>query len=79
MPRPKPPKESPGLREIRASEGMQTLIARGLGITRQAVSDWKAIPLNRVIDVETLTGIDRAALRPDIFNLMSKKKKKTAR
>lgn len=38
-----------------------------LGLSRAAVSQWKQIPLNRVRDVERLTGVSRHRLRPDVF------------
>ena len=48
--------------KIRGSE-----LARGLGITHGAVSQWDQVPMNRVLDVERLTGIPRHELRPDIY------------
>lgn len=75
MPRPLPPKESPGLRLIRRTKGLQSKIARILKISRQAVDGWSVIPLNRIIQVEEITGIDREKLRPDIYRLTRKPKK----
>lgn len=37
------------------------------GLTSQAVSQWKKIPAERVLDVESVTGISRHDLRPDVF------------
>ncbi|HEX2554212.1 MAG TPA: Cro/CI family transcriptional regulator [Microvirga sp.] len=45
-------------------------LARRLGISRNAVSEWRAkqrIPVERVLDLERLTGIPRHELRPDIY------------
>lgn len=42
-------------------------LARGLGITRGAVAQWRQIPANRVGQVSKLTGIPPCILRPDIF------------
>lgn len=43
-------------------------LARALGdLTSQAVSQWKRVPGDRVLEVERLTGISRHDLRPDIF------------
>lgn len=44
-------------------------IARQLGITSGAVTQWadKQIPAERVLGVESLTGISRHLLRPDVF------------
>lgn len=36
-------------------------------LSPQAISQWKRVPADRVIDVETLTGISRHNLRPDVF------------
>ncbi|WP_127524656.1 Cro/CI family transcriptional regulator [Mesorhizobium sp. Z1-4] len=48
--------------------GGPTALAKTLGgITPQAVSLWKKVPVDRVIDVERITGISRHKLRPDIF------------
>lgn len=44
------------------------LVEAGHGpITSQAVSQWKRVPPGRVIQIETLTGISRHQIRPDIF------------
>lgn len=37
------------------------------GVSPQAVSQWKKVPAERVLDVERLTGISRHDLRPDVF------------
>lgn len=40
------------------------------GISPQAVSQWKKIPAERVLEVERCTGISRYDLRPDVFGTM---------
>jgi DNA-binding transcriptional regulator YdaS (Cro superfamily) len=40
-------------------------LARALGITSGAVAKWREIPLDRVPDVERVTGYSRKLLRPD--------------
>jgi DNA-binding transcriptional regulator YdaS (Cro superfamily) len=35
-------------------------------LTPQAISQWRQVPADRVIDVETATGISRHVLRPDL-------------
>ena len=60
------PKEAALARAIRAA-GNQDKLARALGITSGAISQWDRIPLNRVLDVERATGIPRYELRPDFF------------
>jgi DNA-binding transcriptional regulator YdaS (Cro superfamily) len=42
-------------------------LARALGITHGAISQWRRIPAERVIDVERVTGIPREKLRPDLY------------
>ena len=57
----------PGIEEaVRAAGGIGAL-ARGLGITQPSVSSWRQIPAARVLEIEALTGISRAVLRPDLY------------
>lgn len=63
----KPIPISPGLKKIRKTRGLALRIAKVLGISRQAVSDWPEIPIGRVAEVEFITKIPREQLRPDIF------------
>lgn len=42
-------------------------IAKGLGLGRAAVSAWPRVPAEAVVQVETLTGIPRETLRPDLY------------
>lgn len=44
-----------------------TDLASELGITKQAVYQWRKIPAERARDVERITGIPREYLRPDIY------------
>ena len=56
-----------GLQEaIRAAGGVSEL-ARRIGISQPSVSNWDRIPAERVLTVESATGINRAILRPDLF------------
>ena len=56
-----------GLSEaIRAAGGVSEL-ARQIGISQPSVSNWIRIPAERVVSVETATGVDRAILRPDLY------------
>lgn len=60
-----------GLQEaIRAVGGVSEL-ARRIGISQPSVSNWDRIPVERVLTVETATGINRAILRPDLFGVHS--------
>lgn len=47
--------------------GSMAELARGLGVSRQALYQWERIPAERVIDVERLTGVRRQELRPDLY------------
>jgi len=46
---------------------VKSRLARDLGITHGAISQWGNVPAERVLEVERLTGISRHTLRPDIF------------
>lgn len=52
-----------------AAVGTASALARELDITREAVSQWKQVPADRVLAVEKATGgkVDRYSLRPDIY------------
>jgi DNA-binding transcriptional regulator YdaS (Cro superfamily) len=54
--------------EMKAA-GSVSALARALGITHSAVSQWRKVPAERVIDVERATGIPREKLRPDLYPL----------
>lgn len=48
--------------------GGPAAISKVLGdVTPQAVSQWKRIPADRVLEMERITGISRHELRPDVF------------
>jgi DNA-binding transcriptional regulator YdaS (Cro superfamily) len=42
-------------------------LARAIGINYQNIQIWKRIPAERMIAIETVTGIPREQLRPDLF------------
>jgi len=53
--------------------GGQSALARYLGCTPQAVQRMYStgrVPATRVLAVESLTGVSRYALRPDIFGVL---------
>jgi len=41
-------------------------LASALGIKHQALYGWKRVPAERVLDMERITGIPRAQIRPDL-------------
>lgn len=51
---------------ITASGGIAKFAAK-IGLSRQAVYGWKRVPAERVVAVETATGISRNMLRPDLY------------
>jgi len=59
-------KDSGLQRAIDAAGGVGAL-ARALGISQPSVSNWTRIPAERVLAVETLTGVARTDLRPDLY------------
>jgi len=57
----------PGLNEAIRVVGSVSELARQLGISQPSVSNWTRVPAERVMSVETLTGVNRMVLRPDLF------------
>jgi TorA maturation chaperone TorD len=53
-------------RAIDAAGGIGAL-ARALGIAQPSVSGWIRVPTDRLAAVESVTGVARAILRPDLF------------
>src|SRR5215203_323825 len=53
-------------RAIRAAGGVGAL-ARSLGVSQPAISNWQRIPAERVLAVEARTGVSRTLLRPDLY------------
>jgi hypothetical protein len=57
----------PILLDVFRAYGTQTAIAKELGVTRQAISKWRHVPLKYVRRVSQFTGLSPAVLRPDIY------------
>jgi DNA-binding transcriptional regulator YdaS (Cro superfamily) len=57
----------PGLRAAVKAVGSMTELAELIDIAPQAISQWDVIPIQRVLEIERLTGVDRERLRPDMF------------
>ena len=51
---------------IQAAGGVSAL-ARKIGISQPSLANWSRVPAERVLAVESVTGIDRAVLRPDLY------------
>ena len=48
--------------------GSRELVAKRLGITRQAIDQWRgAVPPRHVLAIEEMSGFTRYELRPDIY------------
>ena len=58
----------PGLARAIDKAGGVAELARKIGIAQPSVSTWNRVPAQRVIAVETATGISRRELRPDLYD-----------
>ena len=47
--------------------GTAQKFAEAIGVTPQAVSQWRRVPVARVLKVEAVSGVSRHDLRPDIY------------
>jgi DNA-binding transcriptional regulator YdaS (Cro superfamily) len=56
-----------GVELLRERRGLLSDVARGLGLTRPAVTRWKQVPAEYLIEIERISGIPREALRPDLY------------
>jgi DNA-binding transcriptional regulator YdaS (Cro superfamily) len=54
------------MRRLRDEPGQLAKIARAINVNPQAVSQWRMVPLERLIAVERISGIPREELRPDV-------------
>jgi TorA maturation chaperone TorD len=61
-----------GLQEAIRAAGGVTELARRIGISQPSVSNWSRVPAERVLNVEAVTGVARAILRPDLYDDSSK-------
>lgn len=59
----------PALSRAIDEAGGAVVLAKRLGITSQAISQWKRVPPLRVLEVEQATGrrVTRYELRPDLY------------
>lgn len=54
------------LAALKASKSMRSL-ALAIGIKPQSLIKWDQVPPERVIAVESVTGVPREVLRPDLY------------
>ena len=60
--------ESEALERAKTKAGGAQGLSKLLGaITPQAISQWKRVPAERVLEVERVTGVSRSFLRPDLY------------
>jgi TorA maturation chaperone TorD len=57
----------PGLSEALRAAGGVSELARRIGIAQPSVSNWARVPSERVLSVESATGVRREVLRPDLY------------
>lgn len=57
----------PALEAAIEKVGTSRALAAALGVTAQALSQWRRVPPTRVLDVERASGVPRHELRPDIY------------
>jgi DNA-binding transcriptional regulator YdaS (Cro superfamily) len=58
---------SSGLKVALRVAGGAKALAHLLGVNRQAVDKWRHVPAERIVQIERLTGVPRAILRPDLY------------
>ncbi|WP_336511316.1 transcriptional regulator [Agrobacterium tumefaciens] len=56
-----------GVIAVRSAANGASAIARVIGVTPQAVAQWKAIPPEHVLKLERAFGVSRYIQRPDVF------------
>lgn len=56
------------LEKFLSVHGNKSLLAREIGVTKGAITQWDECPVKRVHAVEKVTGIPKYVLRPDFFD-----------
>jgi DNA-binding transcriptional regulator YdaS (Cro superfamily) len=58
-----------GLQLAIQAAGSVNALAKLLGVSQQALSEWRRVPSHRILQVEHATNIPREKLRPDLYRL----------
>lgn len=61
------PERDEGLQIAIEKAGGLRPLARDLGMSMQALSEWRRVPADRLLQVEAVTDIPRRKLRPDLY------------
>jgi DNA-binding transcriptional regulator YdaS (Cro superfamily) len=69
------PARDEGLSLAIEAAGSINKLARALGMSQQALSEWRSVPAGRIVQVEAITGVPREKLRPDLYRKPSRSKK----
>lgn len=69
-------KGNPGIISAILAMGGQDALADALGVTQPAISYYlyKRCPVETAIEIEAITGVSRAKIRPDLFNKAREKR-----
>lgn len=63
---------------LKAERGRASRLAEFLQMFPSALSQWVQVPAERVLDVESHTGISRHDLRPDLYGPAPKRQRRAA-
>lgn len=69
---------NPVMKVIIQRAGSVSELAAALGISDSAVSQWREVPAERVLEIESITGVSRHIQRPDVFGTGDLEKKSHA-
>lgn len=69
----KKPRRDPALQRAIEAAGGPAKLARAVGVTIQAVSEWRKCPPKRARAVEAVSGVARERLCPQVFGPVPKR------
>jgi hypothetical protein len=61
------PERDEGLKLAIEAAGSINALAQDLGMTVQALWEWRRVPAHRIVQVEAVTKVPREKLRPDLY------------